>query len=64
MDEQEIIEVYAILLWAEKLANTYGLGINTIVDSFIKARAETGSTEKAQEFIENEMKSLRRRTDE
>ena len=55
-------DVSSVVIWAEELANKYELGINTVVNGFVKANRELQDIEKAKAFIENEMKSLRRKT--
>lgn len=52
-------DVSNVLIWAEELANKYELGMNTVVNGFVKANRELQHIEKAKAFIENEMKSLR-----
>lgn len=54
-------DVSSVVIWAEELANKYELGINTVVNGFVKANRELQDIEKAKAFIENEMKSLRRK---
>lgn len=54
-------DVSSVVIWAEELANKYELGINTVVNGFVKANRELQDIEKAKDFIENEMKSLRRK---
>lgn len=55
-------DVSKVVLWAEELANKYDLGINTVVNGFVKANRELQDIEKAKAFIENEIKSLRRKS--
>lgn len=55
-------DVSSVVIWAEELANKYELGINTVVNGFVKANRELQDIEQAKAFIENEMKSLRRKT--
>ncbi len=49
----------SIVIWAEELANKYGLGINVIINGFVQANKEVKNIKKAKAFIENEIKSLR-----
>lgn len=46
--------------WAVNLANTYGIGVQGIVASFIKARKELGDDEAAKAFVEKETSEIRR----
>ena len=45
--------------WAVNLANTYGIGVQGIVASFIKARQVLESDELAKTFVEKEMSEVR-----
>lgn len=45
--------------WAVNLANTYGIGVQGIVASFIKARQVLESDELAKEFVEKEIREVK-----
>ncbi len=45
--------------WAVNLANTYGIGVQGIVASFIKARQVLESDELAKEFVEKEISEVK-----
>ncbi len=45
--------------WAVNLANTYGIGVQGIVASFIKARQALENDELAKDFVEKEISEVR-----
>lgn len=45
--------------WAVNLANVYGIGVQGIVASFIKARQVLGDDEAAKTFVEKEISEVR-----
>ncbi len=48
-----------IIEWAVNLANTYGIGVQGIVASFIKARQVLESDELVKEFVEKEISEVK-----
>lgn len=59
LNSEEIKETHRIIRWAENLANTYEIGINTIINHFVERRKELGTKEKAMNSIEEELSQLR-----
>lgn len=47
--------------WAVNLANTYGVGIQGVIASFISARKLLENDEAAKTFVEKETSELRRK---
>ena len=45
--------------WAVNLANVYGIGVQGIVASFIKARQALENDELAKDFVEKEISEVR-----
>lgn len=54
------VETLEIVKWSVELANEYGIGVTGIIASFISAKKELKTDEKAKVFVENEIKGMRR----
>lgn len=54
-------QVFEVIEWAVNLADTYNVGVQGIIASFISARKELQNDEAAKEFVERETSELRRK---